>query len=232
MLSSKLPPYLCFYPNSEEYHFLKREIWAGHLYYTEMNPPAHRILDLGAHLGLSLLYFAKHHPEANIIALEPNPLLLPYLKKNVWENQLDTRVEIVEAALAKERGQAPLYHQAEASEWQLNANLSPTAWQGDRLETSSLVTTIWLSELLDQPTDLVKLDIEGSELIVLKQAKRQLHLVREFFIEYHPRAQNSLAELLALLSSRHFAVTIWKEGRTLSADLVKGLVLIHAIRQT
>lgn len=230
MHHSKLPPFTIAYRNSEEFHYLKREIWSGHLYYTEFDTPPQRIVDVGAHIGVSTLYFAKHFPTAQIVAVEPNPLVLPVLKQNLWDNQLESRVEVVSVAVALDAGQTELFHQPNLNDWQINANLSPTAWQGDRLHSSSPVQTITLASLLDQPTDLLKIDIEGTEVAVLARSKKQLINVNQAFIEFHPKADNTLAELLKVLDDQGFIYTLWKGGKEVPLADARGMLLVHATR--
>lgn len=46
------------------------------------------ILDLGANIGMSALYFRKHIPHSKIIAIEPDPINFQQLLKNTQENNI------------------------------------------------------------------------------------------------------------------------------------------------
>lgn len=232
MPTAKLAPFIIEYINSEEYHYLKREIWTGHCYYTEIEVEnrAPVIIDAGAHIGVSTLYFAKLFPTAQIIAIEPNPITREILEKNVWNNRLEDRVTILPNALANQTGSASLYHLPN-QQWQLNANLSPQAWNGDSLTQSTEVNTITLSSLITQPIDLVKLDIEGAELELLKQARDTLSLIQQLWVEFHPTGKNSLIELVHLLEKQGFATTIWQKEKKTNPEKARGLCLIQAQNQ-
>lgn len=231
MPTAKLPPYTIEYSNSEEYHYLKREIWSGHCYYTELEVEdrAPVIIDVGAHIGISTLYFAKHFPTAQIIAIEPNPITRELLENNIWNNRLEDRVSVLPVALSNQTGSAPLFH-LPAKQWQLNANLTPQAWNGDKLSESLEVTTTTLSSLLTQTVDILKLDIEGFELMVLKEAREKLHLINQLWVEFHPTLGNSLQELNQLLERSGFKLTIWQKEKIITQEKARGLCLIHATK--
>jgi FkbM family methyltransferase len=110
------------------------------------------VLDLGAHIGLSALWFLRAGA-GGVIAVEPEQANLALLRRNVegWP------VEIVEGAVAERDGTADLY-------------VSQTKGQ----DTHSLVTkgrkvprpvrTIALGGLLDEyKPEVIKFDIEYTE---------------------------------------------------------------------
>ncbi len=231
MPTAKLPPYMIDYTNSDEYHHLKREIWSGHCYYTEIevDDRAPVIIDAGAHIGISTLYFAKIFPTAQILAIEPNPITRDLLEKNVWNNRLEDRVTILPFALSNQTGTTPLYHLPD-KQWQLNANLTPQAWNGDKLTETHEVETITLSSLITQPVDLIKLDIEGAELLILKESRETLYLVQQLWVEFHPSGKNSLLELTQILEKQGFKIIIWQKEKIVSLENARGLCLIHATK--
>ena len=229
MPTAKLPPFTVEYINSEEYHHLKREIWSGHCYYTEIDVEdrAPVIIDAGAHIGVSTLYFAKLFPAAPIIPIEPNPITRELLEKNVWNNRLEDRITILPVALSNQTGSTPLYHLPNKL-WQLNANLTPQAWNGDKLTELLEIETITLSSLITQPIDLLKLDIEGTELQVLKEAREKLHLIQQLWVEFHPNASGSLIELVQMLEKYNFSIEVWQKEKKIAPEKARGLCLIHA----
>ena len=231
MPTAKLPPYSIEFTNGEEYHHLKREIWSGHCYYTELEVEDRTpvIIDAGAHIGNSTLYFAKLFSNAQIIAIEPNPITRELLENNIWNNRLEDRVSVLPVALSNQTGSAPLFH-LPTKQWQLNANLTPQAWNGDKLSESLEVETVTLSSLLTQPIDIVKLDIEGAELLVLKEARAKLNFVQQLWVEFHPSGNNSLSELTQLLEKQEFKITIWQKEKIISQENARGLCLIHATK--
>lgn len=231
MPTAKLGSYTIQYRHSEEYHRLKREIWGDHCYYTELANEHPVIIDAGAHIGMSTLYFAKQFPTAKIIAIEPNPITRELLETNIWDNRLEDRVEVVAAALSDHSGHAQLHHLT-AEEWQLNANLTATAWNDAPLTHSTQVETITLSSLLNQPVDLLKLDIESAELAVLGEARQYLSHVGELFVEFHPARGNSLEVLCRLLTDQGFSPTVWQKNKLVQdSSRVSGLCMVQAKRK-
>ena len=60
-----------------------KEIFADKIYCFKTNANAPRIIDAGANIGLSVLYFKGLYPDANITAFEPDPLMFSLLSANV-----------------------------------------------------------------------------------------------------------------------------------------------------
>jgi len=227
---TKLSNFTISYLNSEEFHHVKREVWTEHCYYTELENPAPTIIDVGAHIGLTTLYFAKHFPTAKIISLEPNPITFKILEENVWQNRLEERVTCLQKAVSVQLGKQQFWTNPKTTDWQLNAGLNSTTWTNQPLPNSVQVETITLSSLLHQPIDLLKIDVEGNELQLIQEAQEQLLNVRQIFIEFHPRDGNQLTELLELLQKHGFTYTLWKQGKQILPEQAGGLVMINAIR--
>ena len=219
------------YLNSEEFHHVKREVWTEHCYYTEIENSAPTIIDVGAHIGLATLYFAKHFPTAQITSVEPNPITFKILEENVWQNRLEDRVTCIPKAVSLQLGKQQFWTNPKPSDWQLNASLSPTTWTNQPLPNSVQVETITLSSLLRQPVDLLKIDVEGNELQLIQEAQEQLPNVNQVFIEFHPKDGNQLTELLELLQKHGFTYTLWKQGKQIQENQARGLVMIKASNQ-
>jgi FkbM family methyltransferase len=224
--STKVSPFEIWYQQSEEFHRLKSEVFAQGAYYFESNNPQPRILDGGAHLGLSTLYFKKLFSGAQITAIEPNPAVLPLLEKNIWENQLqDVKVEAV--ALADTAGFANFYLDSSTDQWYSTAGFHAGAWNGEQRSRVITVPTQKLDHYLAEPIDFLKLDIEGAEQKVL-QASQLIHKVKHMMVEFHPHSTQSLPELLEWLRRHDFKLQLWKDGRSIPEQKAKGLLYIEA----
>src|SRR5690606_6701996 len=68
---------------------LYREIFLDEIYRFSAACEAPFIVDCGANIGMSVLYFKTLYPESRIVAFEPNPSAFALLEKNVAVNQLD-----------------------------------------------------------------------------------------------------------------------------------------------
>lgn len=223
MQNSRLGSYTVYYNNSEEFHELKREIFTTQVYYLELANTKPTILDGGAHIGLSTLYFKQLYPQAKIIALEPLAENAVCLEKNIYENQL-TDVQTIHAALAEQAGAVQFNYDATDEGWFSSASLYAGAWNGAQKTAVRTVPTVSLSSLLnEQHFDLVKLDIEGAELAVLNSARAVLSAADNYLIEVHERKDNRAEKLEKLFTEEGFTVST----QPLTKD---GLSLLYAKR--
>lgn len=163
------------------------------------------IVDAGANVGMATLYFANKFPEARIIAIEPEPSNFDILRRNCSNL---AGVTLIQAALW------PDHRDLEIPDYDVNK------WEfrvGDRREHPSdgeTVAGITVADLLAQidpePIDLLKLDIEGSELELFTTGVDQwLHRIGIIAIELHDRLKPGCAETFyGALTSRKFVQEI------------------------
>lgn len=124
--------------------------------------PGSTFLDIGANIGL-LSAIASKRVGANgkVIAVEANPKTVEILRHNLALNHCEN-VEIYPLALGSENGTATLYEN-----WDVNRGGASLLSQGD--DTGIEVPVRRLDELLtDETVDVLKIDVEGFELEVLK----------------------------------------------------------------
>lgn len=124
-----------------------------------------RILDLGSHIGVSILAFRTAYPDAQIVGIEPDPDSYERLRRNVGSL---SGVEIHRRAVA-------------ATDGTLDLNLSAQPWMSGAVAGGSVRGTVQvearsLDRLLDdlgwRTVDLVKIDVEGAEVGVLRASGR------------------------------------------------------------
>jgi FkbM family methyltransferase len=182
------------YVDSSSYFFLHEEIFNEEVYAFN-TPSAHpRIIDGGANIGLSVIYFKRRFPLARIIAFEADPVIADVLRRNLTAQEI-TNVEVRQEAL-----------------WTCDTELSfqIEGADGGRLgasdENTVRVPAVALSNFLNEPVDFLKIDIEGAEFNVLQACQNKLEMVRKAFIEYHAEADQPqmLPELLSLLKGSGF----------------------------
>ncbi len=230
MTSTHIGKSTVFFEQAEEFHILKREIFTQDVYSVDLNTPAPVIIDAGAHIGLATLYFKKMFPAAKIWAIEPLSENFKLLEKNCQENFLKD-VTCIQAALAEKGTETTLYLDSSADKWFSTASNQAGAWDQQQSTSPRQVPAIQLSLLIQQigqPIDLLKMDIEGSELSVLQEARPLFRQIKNLVIEHHPTAANSLIELLQLLHETGFHTTFWKDGKEITQKRAKGLVYIQA----
>jgi FkbM family methyltransferase len=227
MYSTRLGKYTVSFPNSTEFHELKREIFSQHIYYWDENLEKPYIIDAGAHIGLATLYFKSLWPDAEILAIEPNPQSIEYLQKNIEDNQL-TNITILPVALSWRGHDEELYIDNSGDEWNSTASFFPRAWNNMQPGEPIKVPTQSLQAVLTRPVDILKMDIEGLEEAVLTHAGERIRQVKHLFIEFHGRKDNSLSRIIKFLEDNRFVVEVSKNGRPIDPAKVTGLALVEA----
>ncbi|MDB4905387.1 MAG: methyltransferase FkbM family [Gemmatimonadetes bacterium] len=170
------------------------EIYSDEAYSFESRVASPRIVDCGANIGFSLLYFSLRFPGARIIAVEADRDNFALLSRNT--RSLSPNVDVRNVAVAGAPGFVRFSSRASAG----GGITSSIATSEDA--ASYEVPAITLSSLLQEPTDLLKVDIEGAEYDVLEEAAASgaLANVRECILEFHTRhAPGGQARLTALL---------------------------------
>lgn len=171
-----------------------------------------RILDCGANIGVATLHYLRSYPRARVTAFEPDPNIVPILRRNLERNGGD-RVEIVEAAVWTCDGELDFVCEG-ADGSRLISDPSTT-------EHRTRVRTVDLRRFLTEPVDLVKLDIEGAEFDVVASVHDHLENVKNLVIECHVNSDrpSDLARILATLSDAGFRVAVNSYGQW--RDLVR-----------
>ncbi|MCX6291572.1 MAG: FkbM family methyltransferase [Bacteroidetes bacterium] len=178
-----------------------KEIFVDRCYEFQFSGDEKIILDCGANIGLSALFFSIHYPAAEIIAYEADPYVMNYLTVNMQNNEIKN-VKTVNCAV-----------------WNKNDSLSfgsEGADGGSVYHSSSkkvLVKAIRLKEVIDSypEIDMLKMDIEGSERDVLIDCKEVMYKVKNLFVEYHDYSDGTqyLSELVSVLESGGFRYYVY-----------------------
>jgi FkbM family methyltransferase len=165
---------------------------------SELARPGTVVLDVGASLGLWTVQLATAAARAGaqVVAVEPHPANLPWLERNLRRNGPSADVVAHPVALGAEHGTATMRLDDPGGG---NAAIDP-AGAG---ESSVVVPMRTLDELLgERRVSVMKLDVEGFELEVLRGATRTLARDRpaifgEFSPEWLADRNEDLAGFLA-----------------------------------
>ena len=173
--------------------------------YDSLNLPetANTIVDLGANIGLSALFFLKKYPNAHIIAVEPDTVNFEFMKRNLED--YSNHVALLQAAIWPSDGVVSFVEHDESNE-------GLGAW-GYRTETltegaEASVSAISIPTLMNQFSmdfiDILKVDIEGAEYELFeKDYESWLDKVGLIIIETHDRFKpNSEAMVRNALNGR------------------------------
>lgn len=171
------------------------------------------IIDCGANVGISVLYFKKLFPEARIEAFEPDPDIMSYLKKNIEANHIKG-VNLHQKAIWKDNN---------------GISFGSEGADGGSIfldnKRTIQIPTLRLRELLatNKEVDLLKIDIEGAETEVIKDCDEELRKVKYLFIEYHSWVTNKqeLDVLLNILTKNGFRYYIHSIGAQTNAPFDK-----------
>jgi FkbM family methyltransferase len=177
------------------------EIWRRGIYQLPEPESVRRILDCGANIGTATLFFATHFPQATIDAFEADPIVFEVLKQNCQQWNVNN-VKLYNSAVWTESLER-LRFASEGADSGCVIDSNQTTTHGI-IEVSALA----LEDQIDGQVDLLKMDIEGAELVVLESCEAKLRLVKNLFVEYHSFVDRpqTLDRLLALLHRVGFRV--------------------------
>jgi FkbM family methyltransferase len=180
---------------------LMNEIFVRREYGFTPDGDAPLILDCGSNIGISILFFKKLFPRARVIGFEPDKNAFELLSRNVAENRLSD-VSLYNVAVSSMTGEVPFF-----SNSQKPGSLVMSLIERKAGETRQ-VPCIALSSFVQGPVDLLKMDIEGAEMDVMRElaASEALKNVRAIVMEYHLhiRTEDALSEMLRLLEDHSF----------------------------
>jgi FkbM family methyltransferase len=167
--------------------------------------PGDTVYDVGACIGMVAIHAAKLG--ATVVAFEPDPGYRERLATNLALN--GTSAQVIRWAVSENAGEASLYTDGAGS-------ASPSLRQkGKRgrltVRTQSIDAALKAGEI--QPPDVIKMDIEGAEILALRGMSdllRSPHSPRAIFLELHPDMLpdfgSSSDEVLAVLESAGYVL--------------------------
>src|SRR5262249_28777728 len=172
-----------------------REIFQQEIYRFHAASHSPIIVDCGANYGVSVVYFKQLFPDAKIIAVEADPEVFAILEWNISAHGLND-VTLINKVVAVESDPIPFHREG--------ADAGRIHFMAGAKDVLTL-PTIPLDQLLTQPVDFLKIDIEGAETDVLA-ASRRLDFVSQLMVEYHSFADSrqSLSTLLTTLTTAGF----------------------------
>lgn len=152
--------------------------------------PGTTVVDAGAHIGVYTLLFSRWvGPGGRVEAFEPSPGSADRLADHIASNGC-ANVQLHRTALGEREGMRPLNIAADAG----MTSFGPPVG-GSRVERVVTVPVTTLDHVAAREEingiDLLKLDVEGSEIPVLRGAERLLreHRIRAMVVEYNGEAQ-------------------------------------------
>lgn len=176
--------------------FLFSEVFMTNEYSFKTSAKEPVIIDCGANIGMSVLYFKKLYPNSKIIAFEANPHAFELLEKNIKDNNIKN-VETHNIALFDKQTEISFF---------IGDNIgtllgSIKKERGGNSELS--VKAEKLSDFLKNidSVDLIKMDVEGAEVNIISDLfdSKSLSKANEYIIEYHHNMNDEKSNLSSFL---------------------------------
>ncbi len=176
--------------------YLFREVFSSGEYFFETSNTKPVIIDCGSNIGMSVLYFKYLFHDAKIMAFEPNPNTFRLLQKNMEVNGIRD-VELHDIALSDREGEISFFVSSDPGTL-LGSTRSD---RGGDVELKTKADKLSKYIRNQQKIDLVKIDVEGSELNIVNELieSSALQKAEQYIIEYHHRINNDPSALADFL---------------------------------
>jgi len=164
------------------------------------------IVDIGANIGLSVLYFAENYPKARIDAFEADPKIFAVLEHNVRQKKYPS-IHLYNKAVWDETTCINFYEEGADGGYILEGN---RVMENRVIPVQSIDAATLMGEY--KKIDFLKMDIEGAETRVLQRIQSHLFKVDHIFIEYHsieekPQTIHVIFDILAREGFRVYMTT-------------------------
>ncbi|GHH28999.1 FkbM family methyltransferase [Streptomyces rubradiris] len=225
----------CYASGEFEARFIYQEIFKDNNYEQSGLPEAPFVIDVGANIGLFSLYMKQKYPAARVIAFEPAPENRQALRQNLELHQADG-VTVYPYAVGSEAceatftyypampGNSTLHPEEKALQKRLMSERLGEQAATDLFQATTITVQVdrlsrFLAEHHPEATtvDLLKIDVEGAELEVLRGIDDgDWAKVRNVLLEVD-NTEGALAEIEALLREKGFTVAsepvplMWEE---------------------
>lgn len=161
------------------------------------------LLDIGANIGLTSLYYAEQYPLLAVVAVEPDPRNASLARRNLASVNA---AEVVEAAVSSCAGEVAFASGPESTLGRVDPN------------GNMRVQAVTMGDLLDrlpgQRADLVKIDIEGGEGQLFSENCGWLDRVSSIIIELQHPTETDTARVVSTIEAAGFkylsAGSVWE----------------------
>lgn len=139
------------------------------------------VLDVGANIGFFSVLFSKLISNKNkVLAIEPTPLALSYLRRNIERNNCLSSVVVFEGVITANEGMVRLNTVPGMEEYSSLGSIVESIGEGSQIESievyGSTVDKLVLEKKL--VPGFIKIDTEGAEYLVLSGAMNTLNTCR------------------------------------------------------
>jgi FkbM family methyltransferase len=168
--------------------------------FEHVTEPPKFVVDCGAHCGhftvlADICFHSKFgNQETSYLLIEPNPYLLPVIKKNITDTGLASRVKIEQGLLGCKENDGEL--------WIHPKNYLVSSLYKTNGATAQPIKSLDLTDLAGgKLIDLMKIDIEGGEFEFVHQSLGILSQTKLVFMELHTAPEEKHKQLYRDLAS-------------------------------
>lgn len=167
-------------------HIQRQLFWYGHYEQALGNlvkkilQPGYVFFDIGANIGYFSLIAANNAPTSKIISFEPVKNLFQKLRENISINSIGN-ITAVNAAIGELNEEKELFISADDN-LGMSSFQPPENFSGRKEKVKVISIDSWFKTARLSRVDLIKLDIEGSELAALKGMQEVLHNFKPLII--------------------------------------------------
>ena len=166
-------------------------------------------LDIGANVGAHTLVMAfAAGPRGRVIAVEPHPELSARLMENLALNNLK-HVTLVRAAVSEEDGLAAFYTYDNGAFNRGMSSLKPSEQSQRPIQVRTISGRTLQEESNLTACDLIKIDVEGYEMVVLREladliGRTRPYLIFEYRRPHWERCGQAIEEAIELLEKLNY----------------------------
>jgi FkbM family methyltransferase len=148
------------------------------------DPSVKVVFDVGANSGFFTLWALSQNPALRVICFEPHPISAARLRKHIRANSAGGSITLIEAAAGSSSGRCTLNVSPTSSMGFVSTSTHKLFENGGHVEVE-ITTLDTFAASNQQWPDLLKIDVEGFEVEVLKGASRCLSAAKYVILEFH-----------------------------------------------
>jgi FkbM family methyltransferase len=169
------------------------------------------LVDVGANIGLMSLNILSKIPKTRVFAFEPGPHQLFLFQKTISKNKLENTIQLNDTALSYQEGYTDfVVHSTEHCSGDGFIDTG-RAGVGKTIKVKTTSMDNWWKKNNYPKVDVIKIDVEGSELWVLQGAKKLIsdlkpYIIMEFYPPHFEKYPFSELEVLDWFNDNNYSV--------------------------
>ena len=184
--------------------------------------------DIGANIGLYSIYAAVKFKDIEIISFEPSTSNTRTLSRNIYINNLESKISIFPLALSDKENVLSYFNETKFSEGGSISNFNSNIdYRGEIVEENQIknkynlfgtsIDNLILNKILKVP-NYIKIDVDGIEHLILKGAENLLknQNLKELSIEMNPDYLKQFELINRFMEENNFKQIVSTNSRLLN----------------